>query len=98
MSNVQQLRKRIAKLTGREPQSDDESYLKQRLADLEATSSDEQHIPTSFSLTRGVKDAIAKLADKEKCSASEIVRRALRVYAREQRASERVIKMLGGES
>ena len=88
---IQKLRIAISRLTGRLPVSMNRRYLEQRLSDLKKRKdagedvhhdNGEPSAPISLSMTRLVRDMLARLADDAKVSASEIVRRALVEYAR----------------
>lgn len=95
--SLNEMRKRIAKLSGRAPVSTDERYLALRLEQLEAKKAngedtrsrrgDEPHEPVTISLTRSARDGVRTLADKlakdvkRGVTVSELVQRALGVYA-----------------
>lgn len=88
---VADLKKQIAKLTGRAPVSTDPKYLRQRLSDLEAkvaAGESVRHrnvgsVVTSVSLPAAGHKAMERILEREKIGASELVRRALTFWASE---------------
>lgn len=85
------LKKQIAKLTGRAPVSTDPKYLRQRLADLEAkvaAGASVRHrnvgsVVTSISLPAAGHRAMERILEREKIGGSELMRRALAYWASE---------------
>src|ERR1051325_4571895 len=88
---VADLKKAIAKLTGRQPVSSDPKYLRQRLSDLQAkieAGEDLKHrnvgsFVTSISLPAAGHKALERILEREKIGASELARRALAFWASE---------------
>lgn len=92
MDDVRTLRKSIAKITGRMPVSTDRTYLERRLADLQkvveagGNARVEYAEPTgviSVSMPLSIKKATIAIAKRDGVGVSELVRRALAAYARE---------------
>lgn len=89
---VSELREKIRELTDREPDSDDPRYLAQRLGDLEKrieAGEDVRHRNSggsaviSVSMPVSVAEAVGDLQSRAKLGASELVRRAIALWARE---------------
>lgn len=89
--DVDQLRARVAKLTGRMPRSRDLTYLRGKLCalqeaqrngeDVHVRTSDEHAVPMSLSMLPSQREAVLKLCDKARLSTSALVRHALAEYA-----------------
>lgn len=90
-NEVAELKKSIAKLTTRTPVSNDPRYLTQRLADLRARQEagenikhrSKEHAVISVSMSVDARRGLGKIEDRTKLGASEIVRRALELWAKQ---------------
>ncbi len=88
-SEIQELKKSIAKLTGRSPVSSDPRYLAQRLADLTARKDAGEdirhrassHAVLSISMTIEARQVLDQMIERKKLGASDLVRQALALWA-----------------
>jgi len=88
-SDVASLKSTIGAMTGRVPSSSDPRYLRQRLHELQvkrAAGDDIRHKSSpiavmSVSMPVTARDALDRILKKERCGASDLVRRALASWA-----------------
>ncbi len=106
---VREMRDRIAALTGHLPVSHSPKYLAERLRRLELdgprpspTDAPDRAVPITVSMTSVRRDLLHRMAHDAKVKASEIVRRALDLYAKEHgyekdmRAVQKMDALLNG--
>ncbi len=93
MTKIETMKLEIAKLTGRQPASLDETYLSRRLASLKQRkvagkkAVDRYNDSTtvlSVSMPGAAKDATIRIAGGEQVGVSELVRRAVAEYAQKR--------------
>lgn len=104
--HIAKLRAHIAKLTGRLPVSRNASYLTRKLDELREQKKNgetvkrhhaEPSVVMSISMPHPAKEAVARIADKERIGVSDLVRRALGEWAESHGYDAEVEHLLLGD-